>query len=73
MDQHPCIRDENWKRVLILLTLENVEMGTTLDNIKAIILNDMGVYLVLLMKPWPPSGYALDVMVIMCSMAFELG
>jgi len=48
-------------------------MGTTLDNIKAIILNDMGVYLVLLMKPWPPSGYALDVMVIMCSMAFELG
>ncbi len=35
---------KNWKRVPILLTLEKVEMGATLNNIKAIILNAMGRY-----------------------------
>jgi hypothetical protein len=35
---------KNWKRVPILLTFEKVEMGTTLDNIEAIILNAMGGY-----------------------------
>jgi hypothetical protein len=35
---------KNWKQVPILLTLEKVEMGAILDNIKAIILNAMGKY-----------------------------
>jgi hypothetical protein len=35
---------KNWKRIPILLTLEKVEMGATLDNIEAIILNAMGEY-----------------------------
>jgi len=35
---------KNWKQVPILLTLEKVEMGTTSNNIKAIILNAMGEY-----------------------------
>jgi hypothetical protein len=25
------------------------------------------------MKPWPPSGFSLDAMVILCSRAFKLG
>jgi hypothetical protein len=35
---------KNWKQFPILLTLEKVEMGATLDNITAIILNAMGKY-----------------------------
>jgi hypothetical protein len=35
---------KNWKQVPILLTLEKVEMGATLNNIKVIILNAMGRY-----------------------------
>ncbi len=35
---------KNWKRVPILLTFEKVEMGVTLNNIEAIILNAMGRY-----------------------------
>ncbi len=64
---------KNCKHVPILLTLEKVEVGVTLDSIKAIILNAMGKYGVLAMKPWSPSGVALDVMVTMCSQAFKLG
>ncbi len=32
----------NWKCVLVLLTLEKVEVGATLDNIKNVILDVMG-------------------------------
>jgi hypothetical protein len=64
---------KNWKQIPILLTLEKVEMGTTSNNINVFILNAMGRYGVLLMKPWPPSGYAVNAMVIMCSMAIKLG
>jgi len=35
---------KNWKWIPILLTFEKVEMGTTSDNIKVIILNAMGGY-----------------------------
>ncbi len=35
---------KNWKQVPILLTLEKVEMGTTSNNIKAVILSAMGEY-----------------------------
>jgi hypothetical protein len=35
---------QNWKRVFILLTLQKVEVGATLDNIKGVILDVMGRY-----------------------------
>ncbi len=35
---------QNWKCVLILLTFEKVEVGATLDNIKGVILDEMGKY-----------------------------
>ncbi len=35
---------QNWKCVFILLTLEKVEEGATLDNIKGVILDAMGKY-----------------------------
>jgi hypothetical protein len=35
---------KNWKQIPILLTLEKVEMGTIVNNIKAVILNAMGRY-----------------------------
>ncbi len=35
---------QNWKHVIILLTLEKVEVGATLDNIKGVILDAMGKY-----------------------------
>jgi hypothetical protein len=63
---------KNWKWVPILLTFEKVEMGATLNNIKAVSLNAMGGYGGFTNEPWPPSGFALDAMVILCSRAFEL-
>jgi hypothetical protein len=35
---------QNWKCVLILLTFEKVEVGATLNNIKGVILDEMGKY-----------------------------
>jgi hypothetical protein len=35
---------QNWKCVLVLLTLEKVEVGATSNNIKGVILDGMGRY-----------------------------
>jgi hypothetical membrane protein len=35
---------QNWKHVFVLLTLEKVEVGATLNNIEGVILDVMGIY-----------------------------
>jgi hypothetical protein len=63
---------KNWQHVPILLTFKKLEVGATLNNIKTMILDAMGTYMVFLMMTWPPNGFALDVMVIQCCKVFGL-
>jgi hypothetical protein len=55
------------------LTLEKVEMGATLNNINGVILDGMGIYGALQVRPWVPSEFASNVMLIQCFRAFGLG
>jgi len=56
------------------LTFEKVEVDANFDNIKGVILDVMGKYgLASTILTWLPNGFVLNVMLILCFKAFNVG